>query len=74
MRGSIDNSPSQRAGHHAEQESAGECEKEECAHAVLPGGPTSLIACRACVACALFQADFRRTFDLLSAPTPSRWG
>jgi hypothetical protein len=37
-RGSIDNSPSECADHHAKQERAGEREKEECAHVVLPSG------------------------------------
>jgi hypothetical protein len=42
-RGSIDNSSSEcaghhakKAGHHAKKESAGKGEKEECAHVVLP--------------------------------------
>ena len=51
---SVGNSPSQCAGHHAQQERAREREKEECAHVVLPGTKRGNIARDVRIGCALF--------------------
>jgi hypothetical protein len=60
-RGSINNSPSECARRHAQQEPAEEREKEECAQ-IVPGTKRGNIARDVRIGCALFQADFRRCF------------